>query len=221
MNRHGSPAWFWRAGLRGLGWVALVGAIAIALVVAGNELGQLVLALLVLIAVSASLTGLVAFLLLPLRGLRPAAQSTLAFTSVFVAGAVGVLLLSVKLHAVAFTRVAKRLDPVIVAIQAYDEDHGQPPEFLKSLVPTYLERLPSTGSKIYPVFEYFVPEASLQGEKAGPGDSGGQHGPYKLFRWELRIPSTGLWSWNYYAYWPSEDYPESFARMGKWGQYLD
>lgn len=51
----------------------------------------------------------------------------------------------------AFTERSKVL---INAIKAYESDHGKPPAELKNLVPQYLPKVPDTGIRAYPKYEY-------------------------------------------------------------------
>ena len=54
----------------------------------------------------------------------------------------------------AFRRVAERAGPLVQAIKAYEQDEGAPPQALQDLVPRYMARIPHTGHRTYPQFDY-------------------------------------------------------------------
>ena len=103
--------------------------------------------------------------------------------------------------------MGERARPMIAAIKQYEVDHGVPPGNLGALVPTYLpDGIPATGIPASPQFAYRLPERG----KAGT--------------WSLWIPSPIRTFMTFDAgvfYDPSEDYGQSFERIGDWGYHHD
>jgi hypothetical protein len=83
----------------------------------------------------------------------------------------------------AFERAAERAQPLVDAIAAYTEAHGEPPPSLSALVPDQLAVVPRTGIGAYPMFEYEAFE-----------DEGGELVWYDLGSRSGR-PFSGLWSY--------------------------
>ena len=55
---------------------------------------------------------------------------------------------------VGLAQAARRAQPLLLAIENYEKDRGQPPANLEVLVPTYLPAIPATGMVAYPQFRY-------------------------------------------------------------------
>ena len=53
-----------------------------------------------------------------------------------------------------FARAAERSRPLVDGIKRYAQEHGEPPDALVALVPTYVARVPRTGLLDYPDFIY-------------------------------------------------------------------
>ena len=80
-----------------------------------------------------------------------------------------------------FNRAAKQAAPLLAAINQYASDKGRPPLSLSDLVPHYVRKIPSTGLREYPQFQYYFftnSQASIIWY-----DLGSRH----------HKPATGLW----------------------------
>jgi hypothetical protein len=53
-----------------------------------------------------------------------------------------------------FESLAERSAPLVAAIKAYEQEHGNPPVSLEELVPGFLSAIPQTGMGAYPNYEY-------------------------------------------------------------------
>lgn len=101
----------------------------------------------------------------------------------------------------AFTQVAHRASPLIIAIKTYEKKYESPPPSLKMLVPTYISKIPSTGMKRYPTYNY---------------------GISKNGKWGLTVDAgLGVLNWDLFIYDSSEDYSElakkaSIELIGNW-----
>jgi hypothetical protein len=83
----------------------------------------------------------------------------------------------------AFAELARRSEPLVAAIHAFENDASRPPTALNELVPRYLRIVPGTGMGAYPQYDY---------------DARGSE-------WTLIVPaSTGPFSWDRFEYGPSE-----------------
>ncbi len=106
-----------------------------------------------------------------------------------------------KIHKAAFTRVSQRAEVIIQAIESYRTKEHKPPESLDDLVPEYIAKIPGTGIRSYPAFEYATPNSTDQYHK-------------KILEkhnavYELRV--NCFWGWiglDHFIYWPSETYPD-------------
>ena len=112
-----------------------------------------------------------------------------------------------KIEREAYVEVAKRSEPLIDAIKAYEKEFGRPPESLDQLVPSFISKMPDTGIGAVPHFEY------LTGENARRYDGN---------PWVLQIdpPQAGI-GWDQFFYFPLQNYPErgyggSLERIGGW-----
>lgn len=92
-----------------------------------------------------------------------------------------------------FDQLALRSAPLVSAIRAYADAHGQPPSSLADLVPAYLPRVPGTGVMAYPDYRYSV---------------GAQAQEYDQNPWVLVIPTTsGGINFDQFMYFPLQNYP--------------
>jgi hypothetical protein len=96
-----------------------------------------------------------------------------------------------------FEPVVERARPLIEAVERYERDRGSPPEELESLVPDYLDRIPSTGVRWSPQFQYF---------SVGPGE------------WHLYVPAGWL---DEFAYDPEFEFGDPADRIGPWVYWRD
>lgn len=105
----------------------------------------------------------------------------------------------------AFHRLAERSKPLIVAIQAFEQRHGHPPESLQALVPEFIVSVPSTGMKAYPNYEYSTVSTN-----------------YYDNPWALVVfTPSGAINFDQFMYFPRTNYPEadyggSLERVGDW-----
>jgi hypothetical protein len=55
-----------------------------------------------------------------------------------------------------YRKMAERSVPLITAIKQYENKYRKPPATLENLVPEYLQKVPKTGMRRYPNYEYIV-----------------------------------------------------------------
>ena len=95
--------------------------------------------------------------------------------------------------------MARRSQPLIQAIRAYERDHGSPPDGLDALVPDYLPKVPETGISVYPTYLYNRAE-----DGAGAGNP-----------WQLRVPTPrrdSFLSFDRMLYLPKQNYELAHLR---------
>jgi hypothetical protein len=97
--------------------------------------------------------------------------------------------------------------PLVRAIQAFERDHGRPPEGLTELVPRYIAAIPSTGMRGYSEWDYVRgPDARAYGDNS----------------WVLRVHTGGPGiNFDQLMYFPNQQYPEFghggwIERVGEW-----
>lgn len=106
-----------------------------------------------------------------------------------------------------FDKLVERSAPLVRAVHGYVEDTGHPPESLHVLVPDRLQKIPTTGMRLYPEFEYFVGEDAREWE-GNP--------------WILRLHTpVSFLNWDQLLYFPLQDYPDTgysgrLERIGEW-----
>lgn len=94
----------------------------------------------------------------------------------------------------AFKALAARSEPLVTAIQRYEQEHGTLPASLDDLTPRWLDAVPSTGMGGYPDYEYLVGEEAAR---------------YKGNPWVLRVEAFGPgMQWDTFLYFPNQDYPK-------------
>jgi hypothetical protein len=110
-----------------------------------------------------------------------------------------------ELRMYAFELAAARAAPLVDAIEAYERQHGAPPEQLSLLVPTFLQSLPDG----LPQIEIAIGDTA---RKRYLGNS-----------WALAaaVP-RGFLNWDEFIYLPNQNYPSSdlggtIERLGSWG----
>lgn len=69
----------------------------------------------------------------------------LLLTFVLGPGALGLACAPILLPELWLADVAEQGEPLVAAIRRYEAEHGQPPEQLEVLVPSYLTAIPETG----------------------------------------------------------------------------
>ena len=117
----------------------------------------------------------------------------------------------IKRHRLA--QVARKMEPVIEAIEKFKTGTGAYPVELWQLVPEYLEKLPPTGMAGYPTLSYMRRESW--------GISGGRIIPTGGYQLSI-LTSSGILNWDRFFYWPNELYPEEgpggwVETIGNWG----
>jgi hypothetical protein len=145
--------------------------------------------------------------LLAFRRTRGVGARSLAVASI-VLGVVGVCAnLANDLRMRGFARLAERSAPLVSAIERYERDEGSPPRALSDLVPLFIEKVPGTGVRAYPTYDYAVGEEA----RSAYGD-----------RWALSVftPNAGI-NFDHLYYVPSQNYPEYglggvIERVGDW-----
>jgi hypothetical protein len=178
---------------RGTLWAAFVGVGATVLLCAfellgcGGALASLaMLGLFATIAV-AFVGGVVALFF---RKTRPLATSTLVACTFSVPTVLIASYLSGHARSIAFGRLAVRSEPLVAAIRAYEQRHGEPPASLHALVPEFLEALPETGMPSYPAYSYEVQSSAEDAPRA----------------WRLKVEcSSGLINFDEFVDWPESD----------------
>lgn len=106
---------------------------------------------------------------------------------------------------------------LVDAISSYHHDHNCYPESLEALVPTYINKIPETGIKGFPYYEY---EILNPAEYKYPVPEMGDKPIY-----ELRVKLERVFKWDRIFYWPTENYPKliyggDIEIIGKWA-YVD
>ena len=178
---------------RGTLWAAFVGVGATVLLCAfellgcGGTLASLaMLGLFAAIAV-AFVGGVVALFF---RKTRSLATSTLVACTFSVPAVLIASYLSGHARSMAFGRLAVRSEPLVAAIRAYEQRHGEPPPSLQALVPEFLEVLPKTGMPSYPAYSYEVLSWTGDAPRA----------------WRLKVEcSGGLLNFDEFVYWPESE----------------
>lgn len=93
-----------------------------------------------------------------------------------------------------FHRLADKSKPLVMAIHAYNDAKGRPPDKLDDLVPQYLPKIPGTGMGAYPEYVYDV--AKSKNEWYG--------NPWVLY---VETP-LGVLNWDMFLYFPKQNYPK-------------
>jgi hypothetical protein len=103
---------------------------------------------------------------------------------------------------------AKRSEAVVTAIHQYERDHGEPPSHLDSLVPTYLNTVPTTGMAAYPEYRYHSGVDAMERFYGNP--------------WALSVfTPRGFINFDMMVYLPKQNYPERgyggvLEHVGSW-----
>lgn len=104
----------------------------------------------------------------------------------------------------AFHSLAERSRPLVSAIRAYEQKHGNPPASLQALVPEFIASVPSTGMGAYPEYRYSVTNT------------------YQGNPWMITVftPSGGI-NFDQFMYLPLTNYPKAgfggwLERVGDW-----
>jgi hypothetical protein len=119
-----------------------------------------------------------------------------------------------KIRKSSFERVSHRAEVIIQAIESYRKHRNETPKSLDLLAPEYISKIPGTGIRAYPIFEYKTPESANEYYK----DILEKHNvPYEL---RVNCP-LGFLNWDCFIYWPSESYPDNIdgaftELIGRW-----
>ncbi|MCA9429531.1 MAG: hypothetical protein KC940_03380 [Candidatus Omnitrophica bacterium] len=98
-------------------------------------------------------------------------------------------------------------EPILEALQKYQDKYGRWPMALKSLTPEFLDRVPATGVGAFPKFSYSVSD---------------MHGELSEDPWTLWVDTPQRFlNFDCMIYLPSEKYPDYFLggyteSIGKW-----
>jgi len=171
---------------------ALVAGVVLLLPAGAELLGlgafEMLLALLALASVG---VGVLALLVAAFTRRKRQPLRVAAGCAVFVVLCYPCIKLSLTARRVAFARLATRSQKVVAAIASYERENGSPPESLQSLVPAYIDHVPTTGLPAYPAYEYEVFPAAATA-------------------WELRVLcSSGFMNGDIFFFWPGGRYPAS------------
>lgn len=130
---------------------------------------------------------------------------------VLIAGALFLLfipttMLAEWLRMLGFDLAARRAEPLVAAIRAYEHDHATPPPSFQALIPTYIPELPSRLPPL--VLLAINDEESYYGN-----------------RWVLEADvGTGFLNWDKFVFLPNQNYPERdesgwYERIRDWAYY--
>lgn len=103
---------------------------------------------------------------------------------------------------------ARRSQPLITAINKYEQDHAAPVSTLNDLVPAHLSSVPTTGMGAYPHYRYHVGDEA----RLSYGDN----------PWALTVfTPNGLINFDMLLYLPKQNYPDhgyggTLERIGEW-----
>jgi hypothetical protein len=114
-------------------------------------------------------------------------------------------------------KIVSQGQTIIDTINSYKNDNGKYPDTLNALIPKYINKIPETGIRGFPFFEY---------ELLNPAEYKYQvpeMGNKQIY--ELRVKLERLFKWDRVFYWPVEKYPNSIyggdiEKIGKWA-YVD
>jgi len=109
--------------------------------------------------------------------------------------------------------IISRGQVLVDAISSYQQDHDSYPDRLEALVPAYIDKIPETGIRGFPYFEY---EILNPAEYKYPIPEMGDKPVY-----ELRVKLERVFKWDRVFYWPVDKYPAliyggDVERIGKW-----
>ena len=109
--------------------------------------------------------------------------------------------------------IVSRSQVLVDAISSYQRDHNSYPESLETLVPAYIDKIPETGIRGFPYFEY---EILSPAEYKYPIPEMGNK-PI----WELRVKLERVFKWDRVFYWPVDKYPAliyggEVEKIGNW-----
>lgn len=112
---------------------------------------------------------------------------------VFVAVTIAAARIGQRIRMNAFASLAERSAPLVGAIKAYEQTHGEPPASLNVLVPEYLAAIPHTGMGAYPEYQYRV--VTDRGREDGNP-------------WVIVVPThSGGINFDELFYYPRQNYP--------------
>jgi len=97
-----------------------------------------------------------ASLALPFQAVRARAARFIVFALIVVVFSVASIVLSWPARALAFSWLAERSEPLVMAISRYEDAHGYPPATLEALVPDELDEVPWTKMPAYPDYAYEI-----------------------------------------------------------------
>jgi hypothetical protein len=103
---------------------------------------------------------------------------------------------------------ATRSEAVVAAIRRYEQDHGEPPSDLESLVPAYLSTAPTTAMAAYPDYRY---HSGVEASEKFYGNT-----------WALSVfTPRPVINFDMMVYLPNQNYPERayggwLERVGSW-----
>jgi hypothetical protein len=163
------------------------------------------------LAIAALLGAGAAILLYPLlflfRSARNLANKLLIVAVAIVAANSISLFFCQRIENSALESLITRSEPLVKAILQFESSNHKPPKALQQLVPQYIGRVPATGIKYWPSYEY-----KIFTDKE-----------FVKHRWELRIKcNTTDLSPSYLFYWPTQKYPDWLnerlvTKMRSWG----
>lgn len=103
------------------------------------------------------------------------------------------------LRLVEFKSVTKVGNEIVAAIASYSESNEDSPSSLHDLVPTHIEKIPHTGLAAYPEFEYDLNQSRRT--------------------WSLSVNVSSGFDKGSLVYFPEQNYPKSWERIGQWAFY--
>jgi hypothetical protein len=158
--------------------------------------------LFIFVPMLALVVAIVAMPFLLLRRTRPSAIDTLLVSGGLVILFIPTLFLATHARRYGFRLAARRAQPLVAALGAYQKDHGAAPQTLAELSPAYIAALPAR----------LPPLELIAGDEARSRFDGND---WVLFS----VVSTGLLNWDQFMYFPRQDYPD--VGYGGWVERVD
>jgi hypothetical protein len=90
---------------------------------------------------------------------RPSAKACLSGCIVFLASTFFAMRAGLEVRLWSYGSFADRSVALIEAIEAYESQHGHPPDFLRKLVPEFIPQIPSPGVPAAAWYRYYTGEA--------------------------------------------------------------
>jgi hypothetical protein len=121
----------------------------------------------------------------------------------FLIPAIICLHLSDTLQVQGFQRLIDQEEVVVAAITAFETANNQPPQTLQDLVPDFLPSIPKRLGDVHINYQLITgTEALSYGDNTW------------VLKMEIPVP---MLDYAFFVYFPNQDYPNEWRRVGKWG----